>query len=91
MIGSCGNQVGIRTAYASDEQVAEVTYCFAAKVLKVAAFLLKAVNEGKGAIGRARGDGVDELFERIFRDDAEKFADFLRGNCVAAVGARLFE
>ena len=50
LIGSRGDQIGISAADASHEQVAEVANRFATEVLQVAAFFLKAVNEGKGAV-----------------------------------------
>src|SRR5580704_7023492 len=68
LIGRRGDQIGICAADAGDEQVAEMANRFAAEVLEVAAFLLKAVNEGESAVGRAGSDCVDEFFERVFRD-----------------------
>ena len=91
LIGSRGDQIGIGAADASDKQIAKVANRFATEVLKVTAFFLKAVNERKGAIGRASSNGIYKFFERVFGNDTEKFANFLRRNRVAAIGARLLE
>ena len=91
LIGGGGNQIGISTADARDEQIADVANGFRAEVLEVAALALEAVNEGEGALGGLHVDSVNQFLEGVFGDDTEEFTDGVVFNIVAAVGAGLFE
>ena len=59
LIGSGRDQFRIRSADASDQQIAHVANRFAAKMLQVAAFFLKSVNESKGTVRGPGSDGLD--------------------------------
>ena len=59
LIGSSSNQIGIRAANASNQEIAYVANRFAAEVLQVAAFFLKGVDETERAVRGTSGDGLD--------------------------------
>ena len=63
----------------------------AAKMLKVAAFFLKAMHQRQRAIRGAFGNRPDKFVERILRNDAEQFAHFIVRDRVAAVCPRLLQ
>ena len=63
LIGSGGDQIGIRAADASDQKIAHVANRFAAEMLEVVAFVLESVNQSKRAVGGSGCDGFDKFVQ----------------------------
>ncbi len=62
------NQIRIRTANPRNQQIANMANRLAAKMLQVAAFLLKHVNQSQRAIRRACRNRVHQFVQCIFRN-----------------------
>src|SRR5204862_2240613 len=91
LIGSSSNQIGIRAANASNQEIAYVANCFTAEMLQVAAFFLKGVYKTERAVRGPSSNSFHQFVQRVFGNNTEKFAHFFVGNIFAAISASLFE
>src|ERR1700749_3284932 len=73
LLGRGGNEIGVCPADTHDQEVTNMADSLAAEVLQISAFFLKRVYEPERALRGLFGDGLNELIERVLRNDTEEF------------------
>ena len=80
LIGGCGDQIGVGSANARDQQVPEMADSLAAEMLQVLPLREKSMYQGKHAFGGALFDRAGQLVQNFSRHHAQQFAHLRVGD-----------